>query len=79
MGGQWNYMLLPKGQVNEKQCTDLTVGKPGLNLRRKMQGNEQAVEGTKRTVGRNLAENFQPLFSIYVSVDSYRCVGRVSQ
>lgn len=72
-------MLLPKGQVNEKQCTDLTMVKPGLNLRRKMQGNEQEVEGTKRTLGRNQAKIFQPLFSIYVSVDSYRCVGRVSQ
>lgn len=51
MGDQWNYMLLPKGQVNEKQCTDLTMVKPGLNLRRKMQGNEQEVGGQKEPLG----------------------------
>lgn len=62
VGDQWNYMLLPKGQVNEKKCIDLTMVKPGLNLRKKMQGNEQEVEGPKRTLGRNLAEISCPYF-----------------
>lgn len=62
---QWDSLLLLKGQVNELKFIDLTLVKPGLNLKRRMPGNEQETEPR-----RNAVEISNPL-CIDRSVDSY--------